>query len=234
MFTSLYRVLCCLLVSMLFVLPASAEKNRERPDDIVRLDQVAPDILQELRYTGNDNFTGRPVAGYAHASCLLTNAAAQALKKGQAQLRQHGLSFIVFDCYRPTRAVADFLQWSRQPDDKAMKAAFYPHVDKKDFFALGYVAERSGHSRASTVDLGVVLLHQDKTFTLADFGTGFDFMDERSWVDATQVSDDARANRKRLSELMDDIGFKGYDKEWWHFTLRDEPYPDTYFDFLPQ
>lgn len=82
MFTSLYRVLCCLLVSMLFVLPASAEKNRERPDDIVRLDQVAPDILQELRYTGNDNFTGRPVAGYAHASCLLTNAAAQALKKG--------------------------------------------------------------------------------------------------------------------------------------------------------
>jgi len=135
----------------------------------------------------------------------------------------------VFDCYRPARAVAHFIRWARKPeDDPKRKAQYYPDIDKRDLFKLGYVAVRSGHSRGSTVDLTVVRRADNAEL---DMGTSYDFSGRQSWVVDKSVSVEAQKNRALFAAAMARGGFRPYHKEWWHFTLRNEPYPDTYFDF---
>ena len=223
------------------------------PEGFVHLQTLAPEIAQDMRYHGAYNFVGQPIDGYWAPSCILTRQAAEALQAVQIEVATVGLRVKVFDCYRPTRAVAHFVRWSQDVTDQRMKTAFYPRVDKADFFRLGYVAERSGHSRGSTVDLALepsgagadvsvasdagplvdcTAAHAERYLdTALDFGTGFDCMDPRSHPDNTEVSAVAQVNRAQLTAVMVRHGFRPLPEEWWHFTLETEPFPDTYFDF---
>jgi len=189
--------------------------------NLVDIRTVDPTIAVEGRYATSHNFIGRPIKGYLAERCLLTPEAAAALGKVQGELRQFGMSLRVYDCYRPQRAVNDFIEWSKDDSDQKMKQEFYPHVEKSEAFKLGYLAEKSGHSRGSTVDLTIIGL---------DFGTTYDFFDERANTANPNVSSEAKVNRLLLKSVMEKFGFKYYDKEWWHFTLANEPYPDSYFD----
>jgi D-alanyl-D-alanine dipeptidase len=243
-----------LILSMLLVVLAAGQAlaGQDLPEGFVYLKDVAPDIVQDVRYAGDHNFLGRPVQGYQAPACILTKEAAQALKGVQADLRKQGLGLKVFDCYRPQRAVDDFVAWSADTADQATKAEFYPRVDKKDFFDLGYVAKKSGHSRGSTMDLTIIAwppapqapyvkgqaltpctgpYEQRFADGGLDMGTGFDCMDELSHSLSHKVSRLAQADRAKLRNLMVKHGFAPYEYEWWHFTLKNEPFPQTYFDF---
>ncbi|GJD54647.1 D-alanyl-D-alanine dipeptidase [Methylobacterium dankookense] len=188
--------------------------------------RVVPGLVAEIRYAGSHNFVGRPIDGYEAALCLLTHRAARALARAQAALARDGYGLKVFDCYRPRRAVADFVRWARDPAALAGKDEFYPEVDKRDLFRLGYIAEASGHSRGSTVDLTLV----DKaTGNEVPMGTPFDLFSPRSGEGA-EIPPAARANRARLKAAMGRAGFSPYAQEWWHFTLRDEPHRGPGFD----
>jgi D-alanyl-D-alanine dipeptidase len=198
------------------------------PADFIDVASVIPGLVVDMRYAGSFNFVGRPIDGYEAPVCILTRQAAEALAEVQAELKDYGLGLKVFDCYRPTRAVADFVRWAKDESDTKMKAEFYPNVDKSELFTKGYIADRSGHSRGSTIDLTLVYLPYESDVPM---GTGFDFFSTRSWpTDAAQTSE-VRAHRLLLSSLMQRHGFKPYEYEWWHFTLAGEPFPDTYFDF---
>ena len=158
----------------------------------------------------------------------LGGEAAAALVQIRQQLAASGLGLKVFDCYRPARAVADFAKWARDPKDQARKADYYPNVDKSRLFELGYIAERSGHSRGSTLDVTLVDL---RTNTEVDMGSSYDLFDTRSWSTDQTVSPTQRENRMKLQSVMTAHGFRPLAEEWWHFTLNAEPYPETYFDF---
>lgn len=186
-----------------------------------------PGLVVEVRYAGSRNFVGRPIAGYEAPVCLLTREAATALASAQAALATSGRGLKVYDCYRPTSAVADFAAWARDLEDQTTKAEYYPNVDKARLFELGYIAERSGHSRGSTVDVTIIDL---TTGAELDMGTPWDLFDPRSWPSDESVSAAARENRTALQTLMRAHGFRPLQEEWWHFTLENEPYPDTYFD----
>ncbi|MBI1338884.1 peptidase M15 [bacterium] len=188
---------------------------------------AAPGLVLDIRYAGSNNFVGRPITGYNAPKCLLTKEAASALAAVQADLKPSGLGLKVFDCYRPRRAVADFAAWARDPSDQRRKADFYPSVDKSRLFELGYIAERSGHSRGSTVDLTLIDL---ATGAELDMGSGYDLFDTLSWPADPRPSAAQRANRLLLRSVMNARGFRPLEQEWWHFTLRDEPLPDTYLD----
>lgn len=181
-----------------------------------------PSIEFAMRYAGRDNFIGSPVDGYAASVCYLSNEAADALKKVQQSLKEESLSLIVFDCYRPQRAVDHFVRWAKDLNDTKMKSLYYPDVAKKELFREGYIAARSGHSRGSTVDLGIVGL---------DMGTPFDFFDPRSHTQSKAVTQQQHKNRMRLKQVMEANGFQNYAEEWWHFTLKEEPFRESYFDF---
>ena len=199
-----------------------------RPDGFVDAQGYVHGLQADMRYHGSDNFIGRPIAGYDAPVCVLTVEAAQALAKVQSQLSGFGLGLKVFDCYRPARAVADFVGWAKDPEDEAAKAEFYPDVDKTRLFELGYIAERSGHSRGSTLDLTIIDL---KTGEELDMGSGYDLFGPLSWPSDPRPTPVQRANRALLQSLMLANGFRGIKEEWWHFTLNNEPHPETYFDF---
>lgn len=204
----------------------------ERPTAFVDAANVEPKLVVDMRYAGTHNFIGRPIDGYERPRCLLTQRAADALAGVARDVAAHGLMVKVFDCYRPTRAVADFVRWSHDVTDIVGKSEFYPDIDKRTLFRDGYIASRSSHSRGSTVDL--TLAHEDGRDLEGlelDMGTPFDFFSQRSWVAAPSISREARANRALLAAAMRRHGFRPYAKEWWHFTLSDEPFPTTYFDF---
>ncbi|PXW65423.1 D-alanyl-D-alanine dipeptidase [Methylobacterium sp. B4] len=213
-----------LLAAALAAAPAAAAAQA---NPFVDAAGVVPGLRLDMRYAGSDNFVGRPIVGYEAPRCLLTPQAARALGRAQAALAPEGLGLKVFDCYRPRRAVADFAAWARAPADTRMKTAYYPRVDKADLFRLGYIAERSAHSRGSTVDLTLVRLADGAE---RDMGTPFDLFDEASATDAPGIGATPIRNRRRLRDAMIRAGFAPYAQEWWHFTLRDEPYPDTAFD----
>jgi D-alanyl-D-alanine dipeptidase len=217
-------------VLMLSIVPAAIQaKDQPRPDTFVDVTAVAPGILVEMRYATAHNFVGQKIDGYERPVCYLTRQAAAALAQVVADLEPRGLTLKVFDCYRPERAVEHFVRWARDLGDIKMKAEFYPHVDKSMLFQEGYIAARSGHSRGSTTDLTVAGRADGREL---DMGTPFDFFSPRSWPSDRSVSAEAQANRALLAQAMRKRGFTGYDKEWWHFTLREEPYPQTYFDFI--
>jgi len=201
------------------------------PDGFVYLDEAVPGLVVDLRYFGSDNFLGRPVVGYGHPYPILTSEAAKALASVQNAIRPFGLGLKIFDSYRPQQAVDDFVQWAKDLDDRKTKAKYYPHVAKKDLFKEGYIAAKSSHSRGSTVDLTIVYMDADGKFRELDMGSPFDFFSPVSWPTSMAVTAQQRANRALLQSAMTAHGFAPYDQEWWHFTLRDEPFPDTYFDF---
>lgn len=247
---ALYLLLLPILVVLLSPGPCRAATGL--PEGFVYLSDVAPTILQEMRYHGTHNFLGRPVDGYEAPVCILTRQAAETLADVQDELNRSGLSLKVYDCYRPARAVEDFARWAEDVDDQKMKAEFYPNVDKKDFYDLGYVARRSSHSRGSTADLTIVPLPVPEQPAFVDgqallsctapkagrfadnsldMGTGFDCFDPLSHPANRAVGPAAYHLRMILQELMVAHGFAPYDEEWWHFTLKGEPFPETYFDF---
>ncbi|NYT22486.1 M15 family metallopeptidase [Alcaligenaceae bacterium] len=201
------------------------------PAGFTYIDDAIPGLKVDLRYAGNHNFVGRPVAGYESARPVLSTSAANALARVQADLKPFNLGLLVFDAYRPQRAVDDFVKWAADPADVRTKAEFYPDVDKRNLFKEDYIAERSGHSRGSTVDLTLAALDTGEQL---DMGSAFDFFGVESWPEHPELTAQQRANRLLLRTLMLKHGFKPYPKEWWHFTLENEPFPQEYFDFLPQ
>jgi zinc D-Ala-D-Ala dipeptidase len=205
-------------------LPALAQERR--PAAFVDAATLVPSLAVEMRYATDNNFVGRPIDGYEKPLCLLTRPAAQALAEIARDLEPRGLKLKVFDCYRPKRAVAHFLRWAQATHDLKNKSAYYPDLEKYQLFSGGYIAAQSGHSRGSTVDVTLV----GKAGEL-DMGTPFDFLSRRSNTLNPAIAKEALNNRVLLALAMTKRGFRGYDKEWWHFTLRGEPFPETYFDF---
>ena len=240
------RGLALLLAAGLIACAPAAERSAPLPEGFVYLRDVAPTAVQDIRYVGPRNFTGAPVPGYAAPQCVLLRAPAEALARVQADLEADGLSLIVLDCFRPQRAVDAFVAWAADPSEDT-KAEYYPNVAKSALFDEGYIAARSGHSRGATVDVGLTrkggLSGADPDVSCIeateaaaprsylDFGTAFDCFDPLSHTANPAIAGDARANRDRLVAAMAAHGFANYANEWWHFTYRPEPRPDTYFDF---
>jgi zinc D-Ala-D-Ala dipeptidase len=217
------------------------------PAGFTAVEDVDRTILHDMRYATRHNFVGRRIDGYRDPVCILTRPAARALKRAQADLRPKGYSLKVYDCYRPQRAVDHFVRWARNPSER-MKREFYPRVDKGRLFADGYIAERSGHSRGSTLDLTLVKLpakeqpRWDGTLVPCfdrdrfpdngvNMGTGYDCFDTLAHTEDPRITGRARKNRLLLRRTMNRAGFTNYENEWWHYTLRGEPFPDRYFDF---
>jgi D-alanyl-D-alanine dipeptidase len=214
------------LVLLLLLLPSAASAETAR--GFVDAATVVDGLAVEMRYFGEDNFVGARIDGYEAPHCLLARQAATALAAVQRDLAARGYGLKVFDCYRPVRAVAHFVRWARDLRDVKRKAEFYPAVDKRNLFALGYIAAHSGHSRGATVDITLVRREDGRE---VDMGSPFDFFSPRSWPPDTGIGAEARRNRMLLADAMRRGGFRPHDEEWWHFTLRGEPFPDTYFDF---
>ncbi|RUA06524.1 MAG: peptidase M15 [Flavobacteriia bacterium] len=196
--------------------------------NFVYLKELMPKLRVDLRYYGTNNFMGRPLKGYNQPKCMLTKKAAMALKKVQDGLERLGFGLLIYDAYRPQTAVEDIIEWSKDEGDTLMKDKFYPNIDKKDLFKLGYIAEKSAHSRGSTVDLTIVSL---TTGRVLNMGGAYDLFDPISNIDYQYVTKNQRALRLLLKRRMEKEGFKSYEKEWWHFTYKNEPFPKTYFDF---
>ncbi|MFC8350727.1 M15 family metallopeptidase [Streptomyces sp. NPDC057280] len=231
---------------------ARATPEPKAPKDFVALRTVDPTIIQEMRYFTPHNFVGERIDGYQQPLCILTRPAAEALHKAQGKLLKQGYSLKVYDCYRPQRAVDHFVRWAEDLDDQAMKSEFYPNVDKTRLFEDGYIAAKSGHSRGSTMDLTIVRLPakptrpyhpgetlvpcyapQDQRFpdNSVDMGTGFDCFDALAHTLDPRIQGTQRANRLLLKSTLEGLGFVNLAEEWWHYTFKPEPYPDTYFDF---
>ncbi|MCL4159760.1 UNVERIFIED_CONTAM: hypothetical protein GTU68_040792 [Idotea baltica] len=198
------------------------------PEGFVYVEDIIPDLEFELRYTTSNNFVGKPINGYHANKLILTKETAEALKLVNEALQEQNLCLKVFDGYRPQEAVNHFIIWARDLNDTIYKHKFYPEVNKRNLFKAGYIASRSGHSRGSTVDLTII---DGNTGELLDMGSPFDFFGEESWVAFEDITDKQKANRQLLQAVMLKFGFRNYPKEWWHFTLRGEPFPKTYFDF---
>jgi D-alanyl-D-alanine dipeptidase len=194
----------------------------------VFLDEALRGARWDAKYATPDNFTGMPVDGYEVNRIVASHALADALLAATEEAAAVGFGLLVWDAYRPQRAVDRFLVWSAQPEDGRTKQEFYPNIDRAQMFAQGYVAPKSGHTRGSAVDL---TLYRLDTGELAAMGGRHDLMDERSHHGAPGVSDVEAENRRMLCSIMERSGFERYDCEWWHYALRDEPFPDTYFDF---
>lgn len=238
-------------LGLLTILLGLCLKGFALPADFVYLAQAVPTIQQDIRYASPYNFVGYPIPGYDAPQCIVTEQTAIALAKVQAHLEKQGLGLKVYDCYRPAMAVDAFLRWSQLPGMDSMQIAFYPNLKKNQLFKLGYVASPSGHSRGSTVDLTVVPLnskipqhpsHQQLRACTAsantrnadnslDMGTGYDCLDEAAHVFYPGLNATQREHRLLLRQAMLAAGFVPYDKEWWHFTLKQEPFPNQYFQF---
>lgn len=199
------------------------------PSGFVLVSEVIPDVILDIRYYSTFNFLGERVDGYEEPVALLTEEAASALKAVSEEAVSMGYRLKIFDCYRPQTAVDHFKRWAEQNRELAMKYYFYPDVDKERLFELGFIAERSSHSRGSTVDL---TLFDMKTQNEIDVGGTFDYFGQFSHSEYTDtISEQQVKNRRVLRELMISHGFSPIAEEWWHFTLKNEPYPDTYFTF---
>lgn len=196
---------------------------------MVEIRSLVPDIDLEIRYAGGDNFVGRPVAGYLGAACYLHRPVAQALARVERELRAQGLRLRIYDCYRPVRAVRDFVAWAADPDDQKTKPRYYPTLDKSRLLG-DYISPTSGHSRGATLDL-TLLEPSGAGYAPLDMGTGFDFFDELAHTDAPGASLAQRGHRQRLRAAMQREGFENYPLEWWHYTFKPEPTPRTAFDF---
>jgi zinc D-Ala-D-Ala dipeptidase len=197
-------------------------------DDFTFVDERVSGVRWDAKYATWDNFTGKPVDGYGVNRIVGTIALCAALERACEEAASMGFGLLLWDGYRPQRAVDCFLRWAEQPEDGRTKLRHYPNIDRTEMFADGYVAAKSGHSRGSTVDL--TLFHL-ATGELAPMGGDYDLMDAVSHHGAPGITEVEAANRRCLHSIMTASGFGAYAREWWHYTLKDEPYPDTYFDF---
>jgi D-alanyl-D-alanine dipeptidase len=207
---------------------SSTTHAQDVPDNFIYLTEVIPYVEFDLRYYSDENFIGQPVPGYQSNVLIVTLQAAMALKNVQQDLSYSNFALKIFDAYRPQQAVDYFVRWANDPDDIRMKEFYYPNVEKDELIPKGFIAEKSSHSRGSTVDATIISLEDGREL---DMGTPFDLFDQKSWPSDTTVTVQQRANRQLLRTVMSKYGFIGLEEEWWHFTLRDEPYPETYFDF---
>jgi D-alanyl-D-alanine dipeptidase len=197
-------------------------------DDFAFIDELVPGIRWDAKYATWDNFTGKPVDGYLVNRIVGTRALCAALERAQKKAESLGFALLLWDGYRPQRAVDCFMRWAQQPEDGRTKLRHYPDIDRAEMFEKGYVATKSGHSRGSTVDL--TIYHLD-TGELAAMGGDHDLMAPISHHGAEGITPAETSNREHLRLIMESCGFSAYALEWWHYTLKDEPYPDTYFDF---
>ena len=200
----------------------------EDQSGFVSLGETIPDVLLDIRYYSTFNFIGERIDGYEEPAALLTAEAAHALGAAAEELLGKGFRLKIFDAYRPQKAVDHFVRWAADPEDIRMKAFFYPELDKKVLIPQGYIAEHSGHSRGSTVDLTLFDMTLQKD---ADMGGPFDYFGELSHPDYAGVNEAQHAGRMLLRQVMVKHGFRPLATEWWHFTLENEPWPDTYFTF---
>ncbi|GLS23031.1 hypothetical protein GCM10007874_60510 [Labrys miyagiensis] len=206
-------------VALAIALLATPAIAADLPPGFVRLADIAPTIRQEMRYAGAHNFTGRPVPGYDTGACWLRREVAVALAAVEQDMEKRHWRLVVYDCYRPIRAVDAFVAWAHDPRDQVAKAEFYPAIDKKDLFRLGYIARNSGHSRGIAVDTGAERLDGKSEASPIDFGGGFDLFDPKSWTASKAVSPDAAANRRVLVAAFAARGLVNYAREWWHYSL---------------
>ncbi len=209
------------------------EKNTDKISEMdssgfVELAEAVPDVILEVRYYSTYNFVGDRINGYEEPTLLITEEAADALKEVSEDVKEQGYRIKVYDAYRPQSAVDHFKAWAEDTDDTRMKEAFYPELDKSVLFEQGYIAARSGHSRGSTVDLTLV---DSVTGKELNMGGTFDYFGTRSHQGYEDLTAEQAENRKILYDAMLANGFSPYAEEWWHYTLEDEPYPDTYFNF---
>jgi len=212
-----------LFITLLFTITLFANNNTStKTEHFTNINNTLPSIHYDMRYTTSNNFIGSPIDGYREPICYLTNETLPALQKVQKRVQELGHTLRIFDCFRPQRAVDHFVRWAKNIDDTKMKQHYYPNVKKKDLFKDGYIATKSGHSRGSTLDL---------TIDGLDMGTSFDYFDPRSHTDSTAVTKEQHKNRIYLKKVMEENGFKNYAEEWWHYTLKEEPFTDIYFDF---
>ena len=202
------------------------------PSGFAYLSDVAPSIVLDMRYTTSENLIGTPIEGYINSVGIATREAAVALNNVQTDLQRFGLSLKIYDAYRPQRAVDHFVRWAKDLTDVRKQTEYYPKVAKEVLFQEGYIASKSGHSRGSTFDLTLVSIDNKGAPRELDMGTPFDFFDPKSGSEYEGLTVTQRANRLLLKTVMVKQGFKPYPKEWWHFTLKGEPYPDTYFNFV--
>lgn len=244
-----YLIFCLLAISQILfaacrepqpaqqdqLLPATEEQTIHKeadleplPDGFCLLTDSIPDAVLDLRYCSTNNFVGVRIDGYEEPVALITKKAATALRKASDEFRKQGYKIKIYDAYRPQRAVDHFVRWSKDPSDTAMKSVFYPHIQKTTIFSRGYVARKSKHSRGSTVDMTLVDL---KTGQEIDMGGIFDYFGSTSRAISEQITPAQQQNRLLLRDVMIQNGFQPVQGEWWHFTLRNEPYPTTYFDF---
>lgn len=202
--------------------------SQKLPNGFVYLTDVDASIKTELRYLSNNNFIGKPIDGYKNDCVIVSKETAKALKVIQKKLLKDSLSLKIFDAYRPQQAVDHFVKWAKVLNDTLMKSQYYPKVPKSQLFNLGYIASKSGHTRGSTVDLTIVDL---KTGKELDMGSPYDFFGTKSHPFYRRLSEKQKEHRMLLRRMMLKNGFKPYDNEWWHFTLRKESFPTTYFNF---
>lgn len=226
------------------------------PDGFVYLSEINDNIIVDLRYFTDTNFIGSRIDGYKANRCIMTRDAANALNDAWKQFDNDGYTIVVYDSYRPQKAVDHFIRWSAESNDDSnkMKRLYYPHTEYSKCFELGYVAKRSGHTRGSTIDMTIISkegkykglsssfelidrkLNDDRLITFiddntVDMGSSFDLFDPASWTQTDLVDATAQANRLYFVNTMKNAGFRNYEREWWHFTLINEPFPDTYFNF---
>jgi len=250
-----FKKLFSLLIFTFLSLPQIAYTGDidKMPDNFIDIQKVIPDVVLDIRYYSPHNFVGERVDGYLAPKCFLTTDAAQALASIQKDLVPYSLTLKIYDCYRPQRAVNYFVRWAKDIENTKTMREFYPTIDKRNLFKDGYIAEKSGHSRGSTLDLTIVplpapvqadyipgqklsecYLPAENRFAdnSIDMGTGFDCFHELSNTENKNIGRQQKNNRLLLKSLMEKHGFKNYDMEWWHYTLKNEPYPDTYFNFV--
>ncbi|MDA7798725.1 M15 family metallopeptidase [Flavobacteriaceae bacterium] len=211
------------------VLISSQISSQTLPKGFSYVSEIDVTIKKELRYGTSNNFIGKPIDGYLKDSLIISTPAAKALKEIQTKLILSGLSLKIFDAYRPQQAVDHFVRWAKVMNDTLMKQLYYPDVQKSELFTLGFIASKSGHTRGSTVDLSIVDVKTNKE---VDMGSSYDFFGEKSHPFYKKITEAQMKNRMLLRTIMIKNGFIPYDNEWWHFTLKDEPYPTTYFNFL--
>lgn len=192
------------------------------------MDQVIPTAQYDIRYNSENNFVGTRIDGYKTSTAILTNPAAQALKAVSQELELQGYYLKIFDGYRPQKATNHFIRWAQAEDDTKMKSQYYPNVNKRDLFNLGYIAKKSAHSRGSAVDL--TLVYKETGIEL-DLGSSYDFLDKISAHGTPLITTEQAVNRKILQNAMQKHGFRSYVKEWWHYVFIKEPYPNQYFNF---
>ena len=221
-----------ILMTLSFVLTISsltAQRDSIIKYDFVCLDSLLDYATYDIRYAGKNNFLGRPVDGYDNPTLILTKQAAMALKQVEDDIYESGYILLIYDTYRPQRAVDNFRSWAREASDTLTKSQYYPEQDKRNLFKLGYISTRSGHSRGSTIDLTMRHRH---TGEIVDMGGPYDYFGPLSHHDYAQLTYQQKRHRNTLKSAMKRRGFRAYSKEWWHYTLNGEPYRQRYFDFI--